>query len=108
MLITLGIINTLKSIASRDYIDGVALRPLFFILLANVLFGVLVEGLPLIGLPYCGLLIAVGVLVFVAGFANPNNNKKESLILAIVLATLTTLIFVYLLGVPVNIFPWFI
>ena len=53
-------------------IGDFAWRPLFCILGANVLFGVLLGGLPMWGLPSMGLMVAIYALCGLALLADPN------------------------------------
>ena len=43
-----------------------AWKPLFFIILANVVFGILLAGLPSIKLPAMGMIVAIYALTFIA------------------------------------------
>lgn len=110
LLVLLGIANIVKSIITEttDDVGSFAVRPLFFILLANVLFGILLGGLPAIGLRPFGLVVAILALVIVASLADPTSSKKQSLILAMLLAGVSTVLFVWLLGMPLPVLPWFI
>ena len=69
-----------------------AWRPLGFILAANVAFGVMIAGLPSIGLPPSGLVAAVVVLTFLAALAGRRFVLKEVAVLAVVLALATWLV----------------
>ena len=53
-----------------DKIGKWAWRPLFFIILANLAFGVLLAGLPSIKLPAMGMIAAIYGLVFIASLAD--------------------------------------
>ncbi|AMO22314.1 tripartite tricarboxylate transporter TctB family protein [Ramlibacter solisilvae] len=85
-----------------------AWKPLSFIIGANVLFGILLGGLPRIGLPPMGLILAIYGLVFVASLAGDEFNLKENLILATVLAIGSYLAFVVLLKLQFPVWPTFI
>src|SRR4051812_18167351 len=54
-----------------------AWRPLGFIIAANLAFGVLLGGLPSIGLPPMGMVVAIYALTFIAIFAGKEFNFKE-------------------------------
>ena len=56
-----------------------AWKPIVFILGANLIFGVLLGGLPSIGLPPMGLIAAIYALVIVASKAGETFNLKEGL-----------------------------
>ncbi|HEX7888646.1 MAG TPA: tripartite tricarboxylate transporter TctB family protein [Ramlibacter sp.] len=85
-----------------------AWRPLGFIIGANVLFGILLGGLPSIGLPPMGLIIAIFGLTFVAALAGDEFNAKEVAILATVLAVGSYLAFVLLLRLQFPVWPTFL
>jgi len=111
VLAILGVVVTLQSFgrgAAKDKIDNIAWRPLVFILLANLVFGVLLVGLPSIGLPHFGLIVAIYALVIIAGYARPNHVLKESLVLATVLAIGSYAAFVYALNLQFPVLPWFL
>lgn len=110
LLVLLGIANIVKSVVAEtaNTVGAFAVRPLFFILLANVLFGILLGGLSAIGLRPFGLVVAIIALVIVASVADPTSSKKQSLILAMILAGVSTVLFVWLLGMPLPVLPWFI
>ena len=110
LLVLLGIANIVKSAVAEtvDTIGAIAVRPLFLILLANVVFGIMLGGLPGIGLPPIGLIVATIALVIIAGLADPTSIKKELLLLAMLLASVSTVLFVWLLGMPLPLLPWFI
>jgi len=85
-----------------------AWKPLGFIISANLLFGILLGGLPSIGLPPMGLIVAIYGLTFVASLAGEEFNLKENLILATVLAIGSYLAFVVLLKLQFPVWPTFI
>jgi hypothetical protein len=85
-----------------------AWRPLGFVIGANVLFGVLLGGLPSIGLPSMGLILAIYGLTLVAALAGDEFVLKEVLILATVLAIGSYLAFVLMLKLQFPVWPAFI
>ena len=85
-----------------------AFRPLLFIILANVLFGVMIGGLPSIGLPAMGMIVGIYVLTIVASMADGHFKFKEVLILATVLSIGSYLAFVMLLKLQFPVWPTFI
>ncbi|HEY8047853.1 MAG TPA: tripartite tricarboxylate transporter TctB family protein [Ramlibacter sp.] len=85
-----------------------AWRPLGFIIAANVAFGVLVGGLPAIGVPPLGLIAAVVVLTFVAALAGRGFVLREVAVLALVLAFASGVALVLLLQLQVPLWPWFV
>ncbi|HUR89308.1 MAG TPA: tripartite tricarboxylate transporter TctB family protein [Ramlibacter sp.] len=85
-----------------------AWRPLGFIIAANLVFGVLIGGLPSIGLPAFGMMVGIVVLTFVAALAGDRFNAKEVAILSVVLAIGSYLAFIMLLKLQFPVWPWFI
>ena len=91
-----------------DKIGKWAWKPLFFIISANVLFGVLLGGLPSIGLPPMGLIAAIFGITLVASLAGDDFRLKEVLILSVVLSIGSYLAFVVLLKLQFPVWPTFI
>ena len=91
-----------------DKIGSFAWRPLFFIILSNLIFGVLLGGLPGIGLPYMGLTAAIIALTFIAALASNEFRFKEVLILSVVLAVVCYLTFIVALKLQFPAWPAFI
>lgn len=91
-----------------DPVGRIAWRPVCFIILANLIFGVLLGGLPSIGLPYMGLMAAIFALTLIAALAGDEFRLKEVLILAIVLAVLSYVAFIWLLSLQFPAWPAFI
>jgi hypothetical protein len=85
-----------------------AWRPLAFIIGANLLFGVLLGGLPSIGVPAMGMIIAIYGLTIVAALASDEFDLKEVLILGTVLAIGSYLAFIVLLKLQFQVWPTFI
>ena len=85
-----------------------AWKPIVFILGANLIFGVLLGGLPSIGLPPMGLIAGIYALVIVASKAGEGFNFKEVLILATVLAIGSYLAFIVALKLQMPVWPAFI
>jgi hypothetical protein len=85
-----------------------AWKPLFFVIAGNVLFGILLGGLPSIGLPALGLIVAIFGLVFVAAQAGDEFKWKEVLVLSIILAIGSYLAFIVLLKLQFPVWPSFI
>jgi putative tricarboxylic transport membrane protein len=73
-------------------------RPQAFIIAAIVIFGLLIER--------TGLALSVLVVSVVAAFASREMRWKETAILAVGLAILCALLFVKILGQPLDIFKW--
>ena len=91
-----------------DKIGSWAWKPLFFIIASNLVFGVLLGGLPSIKLPSFGLIAAIYALTIVAALAGEEFKLKEVLILATVLAITSYLAFVVLLKLQFPVWPAFL
>lgn len=85
-----------------------AWKPLFFILAANFTFGVLLGGLPSIGIPAMGMILGIIALTFIAALAGDEFNAKEVAILSVVLAIGSYLAFVVLLKLQFPVWPSFL
>jgi len=85
-----------------------AWKPLGFIIGANLIFGILLAGLPKFGVPAMGLMVAIFALTFVASFAGEEHNTKEVAILATILAIGSYLAFIVLLKLQFPVWPSFI
>ncbi len=85
-----------------------AWRPVVFILGANIAFGILLGGLPSIGLPAMGLIIAIFALVVIASKAGDSFVLKEVLLLATILSAGSYLAFIVLLKLQMPVWPTFI
>lgn len=91
-----------------EKIGKIAWKPLIFIIGANVIFGILLAGLPKIGFPAFGLIIATYALVFVASMAEAGWKFRTTLILATVLAVGSYLAFVVGIKLQFPVWPSFI
>ncbi|GEQ78121.1 membrane protein [Comamonas testosteroni] len=80
-------------------------RPVVFIVLANMTFGILLEGAPSIGLPAQGLIVSIYGVTFIASLAGREHRTGQALVLATVLAACSYLIFIKLLGLTVLAWP---
>ncbi|MDO5693585.1 MAG: tripartite tricarboxylate transporter TctB family protein [Pseudomonadota bacterium] len=85
-----------------------AWKPLLFIIVANFLFGILLAGWPLLGIPAMGLIVAIYVLVFVAALAGNEFKFVEVFILATLLAAGSWAAFVWGLKLQFPVWPSFI
>jgi hypothetical protein len=94
--------------ADGDKIGKWAWKPLFFIIAGNLLFGVLLSGLPNFGIPGMGLIVAIYGVTIVVSKAGGESNIKESLILATILSTISYLGFIKLLNLQFPVWPSFI
>ncbi|MDP3709042.1 MAG: tripartite tricarboxylate transporter TctB family protein [Polaromonas sp.] len=112
LMAILGGIITFKSLVVEtmggDKIGKWAWKPLFFIIMANLVFGVLLAGLPFIKLPAFGMIIAIYALTFIASMAEDGWKFKSTFILATVLAVGSYLAFVLALKLQFPVWPEFI
>jgi hypothetical protein len=112
LMAILGLIITFRATvvetADGEKIGKWAWKPLCFIIGANLLFGVLLAGLPSIGVPAMGLIVAIYGLTFVSALAGSEFRFKEVLILATVLAVGSYLAFVMALKLQFQVWPSFI
>ena len=83
-------------------------RPLFFVLMANFVFGVLLAGLPTLGVPAMGLIVAIYGLTFIAALGSREFRAKEVFVLATVLAAGSYGAFVWALKLQFPVWPSFI
>jgi Tripartite tricarboxylate transporter TctB family len=91
-----------------DKVGSMAWRPLVFIILANLVFGVLLGGLPSIKLPAFGLIIAIYALVTIASMAGDEFKLKGVLVLATILAVMSYVAFIWLLKLQFPVWPAFL
>ena len=99
---------TVVETVDGDKIGKWAWKPLFFIILANLVFGVLLGGLPSIGLPAMGMIVAIYALTFIASMAEQGWKFKATFILATVLAVGSYIAFVLALKLQFQVWPEFI
>jgi hypothetical protein len=85
-----------------------AWKPLGFIIGANLIFGILLGGLPKLGIPAMGLILGIFALTFVAALAGEEFKTKEVAILAVILAVGSYLAFIVLLKLQFPVWPSFI
>jgi hypothetical protein len=91
-----------------DKVGSIAWRPLAYILGSNLVFGILLGGLPSIGLPPMGLIAAIFALIIIASKAGDEFDLKSVLILSAVLSVGSYLAFIALLKLQMPVWPWFI
>jgi hypothetical protein len=85
-----------------------AWKPLFFIIAANLVFGVMLGGLPRFGIPAMGLIVGIYALTFIASLAGEEFKPKEVVILATILAIMSYAAFIWLLKLQFPVWPTFI
>ena len=111
LLAMLGAIITFKALVIEtedgEKMGAWAWKPLFFIIVANLVFGVLLGGLPSIKLPAMGMIAAIYALTFIASLAGEEFKFKEVVILATVLAVMSYLGFIVLLKLQFLAWPAF-
>lgn len=112
LIAIMGVLVTIKALVTDtpdgDPIGRIAWRPLVFIIGANLIFGVLLVGLPSLGLPHMGLIVAIYALTFVASLAGDQFKAKEVFVLATVLAIGSYVAFELALKLNFPIWPAFI
>ena len=112
ILAILGSIITFKALVVEtpdgNPVGKWAWKPMGFIIGANLLFGLLLGGLPSIKIPAMGLIAAIYGLTIVASMAGERFKWREVLILATVLAVASYLAFVVLLKLQFPVWPTFI
>ena len=112
MMVILGVVITFNSLvierSGGDKIGKWAYRPLFFIIAANLIFGVCLGGLPSIKLPAMGMIFGIYVLSFVARMAAIGWKIKSTFILATGLAVISYVAFVKILNLQFPVWPAFI
>jgi len=94
--------------ADGDKVGGFVWRPIIYILGGNLAFGVLLGGLPSIGLPYMGLIAAIFALTIICSKAGSEFNWRDVLLLAVVLSVGSYLAFIVLLKLQIPVWPAFI
>ncbi|WP_374407021.1 tripartite tricarboxylate transporter TctB family protein [Hydrogenophaga sp.] len=112
LLAILGLVITVQSLSKGgpdgDKIGAFAWRPLMFVIGANLAFGVLLVGLPSLGVPAFGLIVAIYALVIIASLAQPGFRPVATLVLATILAAGSYLAFVKLLSLQFPVWPSFL
>lgn len=112
LLAIFGVVITLNSFTAKieggDKIGGFAWRPLGYIIGANLVFGILLGGLPSIKLPAMGLIAGIYALTFIASLAGDTFRAKEVFILSTILAIGSYLAFIVLLKLQFPVWPTFI
>jgi hypothetical protein len=89
-------------------IGKAAWKPLFFIIMSNLVFGLCLGGMPKIGVPAMGLIVGIYALTFIAALAGEEFKVKEVAILATVLAVGSYLAFIVLLKLQFPVWPSFL
>ncbi len=113
VLALLGLLISVQALGNTSSGDGDpvgpwAWKPLVCVLGANVLFGVLLGGVPKLGIPPMGLVAGIYGLTLVASLASKEFKLKEVLILSTLLSVLSYAAFVWLLKLQFPVWPTFI
>ena len=112
VLALLGSVVLFKSLVFEteggDPIGAWAWKPLVYIIAANLAFGVLLGGLPSIGLPAMGMIAAIYGLTIISSKAGDTFQWKEILILGTILAAGSYAAFIMLLKLQIQVWPTFI
>ena len=91
-----------------DHIGALAFKPLIFIIAGNLLFGILLGGLPSIGLPAMGLIVAIFGTTIVVSMAGDQFSFKETIVLSSILSIMSYAAFIMLLKLQFPVWPTFI
>jgi hypothetical protein len=94
--------------ADGEKIGKWAWKPLAFVLGANLAFGVLLGGLPSIGLPAMGMIIAIYALTIISSMAGAHFKLRDVLVLATILAAGSYVAFIWALKLQIQVWPTFI
>ncbi|MEY3445353.1 MAG: hypothetical protein RIR45_108 [Pseudomonadota bacterium] len=112
LLALLGGLITFKALVVEtvdgEKIGAFAWKPLFFIILANLVFGAAIGGLPAIGLKPLGLIVGIYLLTFIASNAGDEFRLKPVVVLATILAAMSYGAFILLLKLQFPVWPAFI
>jgi hypothetical protein len=112
ILAVIGAIILFKSLVvetpTGDEVGSWAWKPLIFIIAGNLLFGVLLGGLPSIKFPAMGLIVAIYGTTLIVSMAGDTFKIKEVLILATILSVMSYLAFILLLKLQFPVWPTFI
>lgn len=101
LLTVIGIVSVVRSFILRgEPVGKFALKPLFLVLLAVILFGLLVRG--------AGMIVSVTVLCLVSAYASQRFKLLPSLLVAVGAAVFCVVVFTWALGLPLPAFgTWF-
>ncbi|WP_077003503.1 tripartite tricarboxylate transporter TctB family protein [Variovorax sp. KK3] len=94
--------------ADGDKIGKWAWKPLAFVIGANLAFGVLLGGLPSIGVPAMGMIIAIYALTIISSLAGEHFKLRDVLVLATILAVGSYVAFIWALKLQIQVWPTFI
>lgn len=93
LIIALGLIVGARGLTFEGPpLEPFRIRPIFFVLLAIVASGYLMSSV--------GLALTAIIVTFIAAYARPEVNVRETLLLGAGMAIFTVVVFVYALGQP--------
>ncbi len=112
LLAVLGVVIAVKALVIKTPGGGKigtwAWKPLFFIIAANLVFGVALGGLPSLKIPAVGMILGIYALTFIASLAGREFKLKEAAVLATILVIMSYLAFILLLKLQLPAWPSFI
>ncbi len=103
-----GSLSLRRDCEDGDPVGAIAWKPLVLIIGANIVFGVLLGGMPSLDVPALGLILAIYALVVISSMAGARFSLKGSLALATVLAIGSYLVFILGLSLQFQVWPSFI
>ena len=112
LLALLGIVILFQALVVEtmdgDKIGKWAWKPLFYVIAANLAFGVLLGGLPSIGLPAMGMIVAIYALTIISSMAGEHFKLRDVLVLSTILAAGSYVAFIWALKLQIQVWPTFI
>lgn len=112
LMALVGVVVTFNALGGgmpgEDKIGKWAWRPLFYVIAANVVFGVLLAGVRSLDIPAFGLIVAIYALTFIASMAQAGWKFVPTFMLATALAVGSYLVFVLALALQFPVWPEFI
>jgi hypothetical protein len=112
VLLLLGLVLMFKSLVVEtedgEPIVNWAWRPLFFVIAANLAFGVLFGGLPALGVPPMGMIAAIYASTLIASLAGGRFRVRAVLILATLLAAAGYVCLITVLKLQLQVWPAFV
>jgi len=85
-----------------------AWKPLFYIIAANLVFGLCIGGIPKLGIPSLGMIVGIYALVFISSMASHEHKAAPVLVLGTFLAILSYVAFIWLLKLQFPVWPSFL
>ncbi|WP_417583807.1 tripartite tricarboxylate transporter TctB family protein [Nitrincola sp.] len=94
----IGIIILIKSAFVQTTMDKIQWRPLIFIMIGLVCFGLAINSL--------GIIVATTALVVASRLSEKALSWRNTFILALCLNVMVYVVFIYGLSIPLKLFPW--